>query len=90
MSSEKTFYANVRTDGNRMYMGRRLSKNKVKSCSLNASFSGLYKCERIAFINADKVFVSMGVEFVNVPCYTNARVAFMNVGKVTISSTMRL
>ena len=45
-------------------MGRRLSKNKVKSFSLRRFRD--YINARVAFINVDKVFVSMGVGFINV------------------------
>ena len=64
-------------------MGRRLSKNKVKSFSLRRFRD--YINARVAFINADKVFVSVGVGFINVLCYINARVAFINAGKVFVS-----
>ena len=69
-------------------MGRRLSKNKVKSCFLHRFRD--YINGRVAFINADKVFVSMGVEFINVPCYINVRVHGIYKRRVTISSTTRL
>ena len=55
-------------------MGRRLSKNKVKLFSLRRFRD--YINARVAFINADKVFVSVGVGFINVLYYINARVAF--------------
>ena len=72
-------------------MGRRLSKNKVKSFS-SRRFRD-YINARVAFINVDKVFVSVGVGFINVPYYINARVAFINADKVlltNVSSTTRL
>ena len=64
-------------------MGRRLSKNKVKSCSLRRFRD--YINARVAFINANKVFASVGVGFINVPCYINARVAFINVDNALIT-----
>ena len=56
-------------------MGRRLSKNKVKSFSLRRFRD--YINAKVAFINGDKVFVSVGVGFINVLYYINARVAFI-------------
>ena len=38
----------------------------------------------MAFINGDKVFVSVGVGFINVLYYINARVAFINADKVFV------
>ena len=64
-------------------MGRRLSKNKVKLFSLRRFRD--YINARVAFINGDKVFVSVGVGFINVLYYINARVAFINAEKVFVS-----
>ena len=65
-------------------MRRRLSKNKVKLFSLRRFRA--YINARVAFINGDKVFVSMGVGFINVLYYINARVAFIiNADKVFVS-----
>ena len=69
-------------------MGRRLSKNKVKLFSLRRFRD--YINARVAFINGDKVFVRVGVGFINVLYYINARVAFINADKVFVSSTTRL
>ena len=64
-------------------MGRRLSKNKVKLFSLRRFRDYIYA--KVAFINGDKVFVSVGVGFINVLYYIKARVAFINADKVFVS-----